>query len=250
MAYYWEQYVPYLQKKEKETGIPTAVVLAQLTLESGGKSPSGLAKNHNNLFGVKGVGTRGTVNYNSAEYENGKWSKPSSGFASYNTPYESIDAYYRVIGLSRYTTKYKDAKTINDFFVALWKGGYANDPKYPGKLNGQVASYGLDKYNVNKDIKFIGGTTSTAPMAPGDGLTNTGLGSSMMDPIVKFLETAQTNFLKFTTYLILFIVGIWFFFQAINSVPAVKEGVKQTTGATRATKKVVKAVTKIPIKTK
>ena len=254
MAYWWEEYVPYIQAKEKETGIPTSVVLAQMTLESGGTKKSGLASKDNNLFGIKGAGSNGTAYYGSAEYINGKWSKPKSGFASYNSPLESIDAYINLISKERYTSQYKNAKTINDFFVGIWKGGYATDPKYPGKLNSQVSSYGLDKYNVNKEIKFIGGSSTTAPLTPGSGLVNTGVGSNILDPLVGFFKEAQINALKFAIYTILFIVGIWFFFQAINSVPVVKEGVKQTRGATNTTKRVVKTAvkvaTKIPIKTK
>jgi len=251
MAYYWEEYIPYIQAKEKQTGIPTAVVLAQLTLESGGTKKSGLATKDNNLFGIKGKGTRGTAYYGSAEYINGKWSKPTSGFASYNSPLESIDAYINLISKERYTSQYKNAKTINDFFTGIWKGGYATDPKYPGKLSNQVSTYGLDKYNVNKEIKFIGAATTPLDL---NNPTNTGFGSNMLDPVVGFLEKAQFNALKFGIYLVLFIVGVWFFFQAINSVPVVKEGARQTRGATSATKRIaktaVKAVTKVPIKTK
>ena len=130
MAYWWEEYVPYIQAKEKQTGIPTAVVLAQMTLESGGTKKSGLATKDNNLFGIKGAGTRGTSYYGSSEYSNGKWSKPTSGFASYNSPLESIDAYIKLISKDRYTSKYKDAKTVNDFFVLRMEGTDWSTPSF------------------------------------------------------------------------------------------------------------------------
>src|SRR4051812_16731089 len=240
MSYYWEQYIPYIQQKEKQTGIPTAIVLAQLIQESGASNPSGLARQNNNLFGMKGTGTRGSAAYNTHEFVNGKNVQVSAGFANYNTPYDSIDAYFNLIQKPRYATKVAGAKTLNEFAQGIKNGGYATDPSYVSKLMNIVNDFSLDKYQVNKNISFI----PNANYGEGvDGLTNTAFGlggGNLLQPLTDFFKSAEINFLKVTVYLTLFIIFIWFFYQAISSEPAIQATQQQAQKITRTTRNVVR----------
>ena len=246
MAAWWEQYIPYIQQKEKQTGIPTAIVLSQLILESGANSPSGLAKNNNNLFGMKGTGTRGTASHVTHEFVNGKYVTVSSGFANYNTPYDSIDAYINLIQKPRYATKVAGAKTLNEFAQGIKNGGYATDPSYVSKLMKVVNDFSLDKYQVNKSISFIPNANYGEGVT---GLTDTAFGlggGNLLQPLTDFFKSAEINFLKVTVYLTLFIIFIWFFYQAISKEPTIQAATQQTQKITNTTRKVVRKTVNAP----
>ena len=240
MAAYWEQYIPYIQQKEKQTGIPTAIVLAQLIQESGASNPSGLARQNNNLFGMKGTGTRGSAAYNTHEFVNGKNVQVSAGFANYNTPYDSIDAYFNLIQKPRYATKVAGAKTLNEFAQGIKNGGYATDPNYVSSLMSNVSKFALDKFNVNKNISFIPNANYGSGTGEIAGLTNTGFGGNMLQPLVDFFKTAEINTLKVVMYLTLFIIFVWFFYQAISKEPVIQATQQQARQVTTKTRTVVR----------
>lgn len=144
------------QELEKKTGIPAAITLGQIALESGGKYAgglSGLAAQGKNLFGIKGQGTAGGIIMPTTEYYNGMPKTIQAMFKKYNSFYESMVDHYKVLSLPRYQTYLKDAKTIDDFANGIAKGGYATDPNYANQLLKVIKDNGLDKYS-GKDFKY------------------------------------------------------------------------------------------------
>jgi hypothetical protein len=232
MTNWWEQYVPYIQSLEKKTGIPTSVVLGQMIQESGASKPSGLATQNNNLFGMKGVGTKGTSSYASSEFINGVWSKPMSGFANYNSPLDSISAYENLLMKPNYAKNLTGATSINSFVQGIKNSGYATDPNYVNSVLKNIGSLNLTQYDVNKKLSFT-------PVAGGLEATGTGA-TGITQAITDFAKGMETNFLKFGIYLVLFIVFVFFGFQAINSVPAVNSATGSVKSGVRKIAKVVK----------
>jgi flagellum-specific peptidoglycan hydrolase FlgJ len=110
------------------------LAVAQSILESNlyGK-PSGLAYNSNNLFGIKGSGTAGSVVRETREYVKGKWITIQDKFAANNSLEDSFRQYKKVLELPRYKAVL-ESKTFEEAAKAVWKGGYATDPNYPSKL--------------------------------------------------------------------------------------------------------------------
>lgn len=132
------------------TGVPASLTIAQAALESNWGS-SGLTRQANNLFGIKGEGTAGSVTMPTTEYVQGKPIKVNAAFRAYYNWYESIADHSKLIlkGTRDKPTRYHGA--INaDYKTAcheIWKGGYATDPNYPAKLIGIIEQYKLYKYD-------------------------------------------------------------------------------------------------------
>lgn len=109
------------------------VATAQAILESNLlKKPSGLAQN-NNLFGIKGKGTAGSVNMPTHEYVNGKNIKVNAGFAKNATLEDSFTQHRDLMNKPRYEAV-RNAKTFDEAVDALQKAGYATDPNYAKML--------------------------------------------------------------------------------------------------------------------
>lgn len=120
---------------------------AQSLLESGiasSKGPSGLAKNYNNLFGIKGSGTAGTVNMRTGEHLNGRNVRINAGFAANKTVEDSFQQHKNLMGKSRYR-KVLAAGSFEQAAYEVRAAGYATDPNYSKSLisvyNSQLAKY-------------------------------------------------------------------------------------------------------------
>lgn len=137
----------------RKTRVPASLTIAQAILESSwGKS--GLTQKANNLFGIKGTGTAGSVQMPTTEYVGGKPIATTANFRKYNSWAESIADHSALIlnGTRDKPTRYHgvlgaDYKTACD---KIKEGGYATDPAYPQKLIGLIEKYGLAKYDVDK----------------------------------------------------------------------------------------------------
>lgn len=142
----------------KKTRVPASLTIAQAILESNwGKS--GLTINANNLFGIKGTGTAGSVNMPTTEYVGSTPIRTSAKFRKYNNWAESIADHSKLIlnGTKDKPTRYHgvlgaDYKTA---CYAVWKGGYATDPDYPGKLVSLIERYELHQYDVDKSDNSV-----------------------------------------------------------------------------------------------
>lgn len=128
---------------------PDNPVLADLTTAQAilegrlqpGKQPSELALKYNNLFGIKGHGTAGSVVLPSPEYRgsNGKWETDNSNFAVNKNIEDSLEQHKELFenGTSDNPDRYDkvlEAKTFEEAAYAVQKAGYATDPGYANEL--------------------------------------------------------------------------------------------------------------------
>lgn len=142
----------------KKHKILPSVSIAQAILESNwGRSK--LAKEANNLFGIKGDYNGESLTVKTKEWDGSKMIDVDAGFRKYPSWNESIedhgtfftstdwrkDNYKNVIG----ETNYKDMAN------ALSDSGYATDPAYATKLINIVEEYNLSKYDEEAGIKVV-----------------------------------------------------------------------------------------------
>lgn len=90
-------------------------------------TPSGLARNQNNLFGMTGSGNAGSKTMT------GNLDSSPQQFAAYKSPQDSMNAYANLMQHPRYQDVV-NAKTPEEAFQALQKAGYATDKNYANGL--------------------------------------------------------------------------------------------------------------------
>lgn len=138
------------------------VATTQAILESRlqGDNPSTLAKDSNNLFGIKGQGTAGSVNMKTKEQGHGGLYTTSAGFAKNNSFEDSFAQHKELMTNPRYE-KVRTANTPEEAFQALKDAGYATDKNYVKLL----------KQTYEKYVKPLKGKTSlggeSEPIIPG-----------------------------------------------------------------------------------
>lgn len=135
------------KKEETNSKVPAAVTTAQAILETGyGKSvPTDMnTKQYSyNLFGIKGIGTAGSVSVYTHEVINGKRIKIVDKFQAYHSFSESIS------GRTKFLTKNKRYKHLFDitdpkkWAEGLQNAGYATDPNYAKLLIAIMTSWKL-----------------------------------------------------------------------------------------------------------
>ncbi|MBU8609423.1 phage tail protein [Bacillus sp. FSL W8-0645] len=138
---------PGAQKVYKKYNVLASLVIAQGCLESG-FGTSGLSKQANNLFGVKGTyNGKYVLMWTSEQDKKGNVTRIQAKFRKYPSYAESLaDLGSLYTRLSRYKAvvgekDYKKATT------AVFKAGYATDIHYPSKLNSIIEKYNLTKYD-------------------------------------------------------------------------------------------------------
>lgn len=142
---------PLAQKAAKPYGLFPSVTIAQACLESN-YGQSALARQYNNLFGVKGSDPNTTKLLSTKEYENGRWVEVTGRFQVYDSYSSAIQAHAQLLanGTSWNRSQYQhvlQAKTWRQQAQALYRDGYATDPNYPAKLIDLIEQYHLDKYD-------------------------------------------------------------------------------------------------------
>lgn len=120
---------------------------AQALLESGiasQKGPSGLASRYNNLFGIKGSGTAGSVNMRTGEHFNGRDVKINANFAANRTVEDSFQQHKNLMSKPRYR-KVIASRSFEQAAHEVKAAGYATAPNYSSSLiavyNQQLARY-------------------------------------------------------------------------------------------------------------
>jgi lysozyme len=134
-------------------GILPSVTLSQAILESGW-GESSLSTSANNLFGIKGSGTAGSVLMPTTEEVNGKTISILDNFRAYNNINESIVDHAELLGTAK---RYEGVRTATDYktaISALQNSGYATESDYGVNLLGVINSNSLYKY----DEQVKGGT--------------------------------------------------------------------------------------------
>jgi hypothetical protein len=109
---------------------------AQALLESGiasQRGPSGLARNHNNLFGIKGSGTAGSVNMRTGEHFNGRDVTINANFAKNATVEDSFQQHKNLMNRPRYRGVVQ-AQSFEQAAQEVKRAGYATAPNYSGQL--------------------------------------------------------------------------------------------------------------------
>ncbi|MGX9290997.1 phage tail protein [Bacillus sp. A015] len=138
---------PGAQKVYKKYNVLASLVIAQGCLESGFGS-SGLSKQANNLFGVKGTyNGKYVLMWTSEQDKKGSVTRIQAKFRKYPSYAESlVDLGSLYTRLSRYKAVVgeKDYKKATE---AVFKAGYATDMNYPSKLISIIEKYNLTKYD-------------------------------------------------------------------------------------------------------
>jgi len=139
------------QRSMKTTRVPASVTVAQAILESDwGRSR--LARQGNNLFGIKALGTggpAGVVSMATWEHEDGDDIVVEARFKAYYTLEESIDDHGRFFTRNRrYTSALTVAEDARAFASAIQDAGYATDPGYASKLIKLMERYDLYRFDL------------------------------------------------------------------------------------------------------
>ena len=119
----------------KATGIPASITIAQAALESAW-GESGLARNGNNLFGIKADSLwRGqTLTMNTKEFIKGQWVVVPALWRKYPSWQASLDDHTAFLKRNpRYKACFACA-SAPAFARALAQAGYATDPAYADKV--------------------------------------------------------------------------------------------------------------------
>lgn len=135
----------------KRTKILASLTIAQAILESGWGT-SALARNSNNLFGMKGKGAK----YKTFEYINGKRVDIVDSFKVY-PDWETSVADHSALFLN--APRYHNLIGETDYKIAcqkVFKDGYATGINYDKSLINIIEQYKLYQYdNVNRIKQFI-----------------------------------------------------------------------------------------------
>ena len=118
--------------------------LSQAILESGPPgNTSGLARNSNNLFGIKSAS--GT-SMPTTEYVNGVPQTQNASFATNDSPAASFMQHRDLLMKAKRYQGALNAGNIQDAISAMGSSGYATDPAYSSKLQSVWQKYVKDSY--------------------------------------------------------------------------------------------------------
>lgn len=145
----------FAASSQAKTGMSAALQAAQAILETGWGQSTPVdkysGKSSNNMFGIKGTGSAGSVISNTWEEYNGNTFRVDAEFRAYLTPEESW-ADHKDLLLTK--TRYEPFRAVmHDSTQGAWalkRCGYATDSKYPLKLIEIIKRYGLNKLDEVK----------------------------------------------------------------------------------------------------
>ena len=134
----------------KNTGMSAALQTAQAILETGwGQSvpvDKYTGKISNNLFGIKGKGTAGSVISNTWEEYNGTTFRIDAEFRAYNNVNEGWNGHKEfLLGRERYNIFKEVMHDSSQGAWALRRAGYATDSLYAIKLMNIIKQYNLEE---------------------------------------------------------------------------------------------------------
>ncbi|HBU89832.1 hypothetical protein C2W58_00802 [Bacillus pumilus] len=143
---------PGAQKVHKKYNVLASLVIAQGCLESGFGS-SGLSKQANNLFGIKGTyNGKYVLMWTSEQDKKGNVTRIQAKFRKYPSYAESLadlGSLYTRLSLYKKVVGEKDYKKAT---AAVSKAGYATDINYATKLNSIIFTYKLTQYDNLDDL--------------------------------------------------------------------------------------------------
>jgi hypothetical protein len=129
------------------TGVPASITVAQAILESDW-GRSALAREANNYFGIKAIGSLGSdgvVWMPTSEYDpSGDLYQTLSAFRAYKSLTDSMSDYDRLLVTdSRYSAVMQATNDPKQFAALLAQAGYSTDPIYADKLVALMDRYDL-----------------------------------------------------------------------------------------------------------
>ncbi|GGH16592.1 glycoside hydrolase family 73 protein [Paenibacillus segetis] len=130
-----------------DSGISAALTIAQGALESNWGA-SGLTVKGNNLFGIKGKGSAGSIIMPTTEYVAGKPIKVNAAFCKYTSWDESVADHTRFLKGKRYANLL--GKSGKEAAKVVAAAGYATDPSYANKLIALMDRYNLYQYDEER----------------------------------------------------------------------------------------------------
>lgn len=174
-------------KTQDEYGYPASVTIAQIIQESGfgkygpngdsGQGLSYLAYQYNNLFGIKGTGTAGSVNMLTGEQTAaGENYMITAGFRVYNTYTECMEDRAKL--LKKVYSDLTEGVTDANTFAVRIGGRWATSNTYAENLISQMETYDLyrlDRMTLQDFSKLVGEFADPCPGAvqsSGFGLRN------------------------------------------------------------------------------
>lgn len=208
-----DQLAPFAVKHGLTNGVLPSLIIAQGILESR-SGTSELARNANNLFGIKkGSGWAGPT-YKKLTTEQDPFGAARQEYAEFRKypSYEScvIDLCHKYTHGSGWEDHNRYAAVLNqtDYkkaTAALQSAGYATDIKYAAKLNERIEQYNLTKYDkevINMVKIYIDpGHGGTDPGATGNGLKEKDLTlaiSKRIESLLKDYEGVQIKLSRTT----------------------------------------------------
>jgi len=155
------------QDSERQTGVPASVTIAQ-AIEESDWGVSKLAREANNYFGIKAVGTPSASDVywiETWEVVDGEDVLELDPFQAYKTPQDSFaDHGQFFLRNSRYAAARQVASDPRAFAQAIADAGYATDPAYAAKLIRLMDQYDLYQYDLFASAKDSAATVK--PPAP------------------------------------------------------------------------------------
>ncbi len=135
-------------KSQQKTGMSAALQAAQAILETGWGQSTPVdkytGKLSNNIFGIKGQGSAGSVTSNTWEEYNGNTFRVDAAFRAYQQAEDSWDDHKDLLLLKDRYAPFREV--MNDYTLGAWalrRCGYATDSKYPLKLINIIKQYNL-----------------------------------------------------------------------------------------------------------
>jgi flagellum-specific peptidoglycan hydrolase FlgJ len=127
--------------------IPASVSIAQAIIESR-SGQSGLSQKANNLFGMRGSGTAGSITLPTKEFLDGKWVTVDAAFRNYNSQAESIEDHAQLLASSPYYAKARAVADDPRAFANALTGVYATAPNYGEALIRVMDQHDLYRFDA------------------------------------------------------------------------------------------------------
>jgi hypothetical protein len=136
---------PYALISAQKNKLLPSVILAQAILETGW-GRSGLAVNSNNLFGIKGFGSKKVVHTTTFENVKGESVPRKATFRIFPSWEDSIAYHGELLANDR---RYADARGITNWkpYIEKISRRYASSPNYVRRLGELIRRYRLDRWD-------------------------------------------------------------------------------------------------------
>ena len=153
-----EKIKPLVVADMKSSGILASLTAAQAYIESN-KGNSGLTKNANNLFGIKGTYNGKSVTMSTKEYSSTRgWYSVAAAFRKYDNWEQSIADHS---SLFNRLERYKNLRGETNYKTAcknVQADGYATSPTYADTLIKIIETYHLYEWDKEVDNNIISPT--------------------------------------------------------------------------------------------